>query len=91
MPAVVLDIEPDRGHRQAQRHDQRQGHPPRCGEKHQQRVRRREPAQNNRGFEVHSRAIAGLPPDAGKILIDAASHGMVEFVVAGERQAIGNL
>lgn len=52
---------------------QRQSRQPRTCEKHQQPVRRREPADNGRRLQVHLRAITAIPPAAREVLIDPPS------------------
>ena len=71
VPAVVLDVEADAGHRKPQRNRQGDGLPPRRGPEDKQDVREHQPGQDQRRLEIHPEAAVPAAPRPLEVRLDA--------------------
>ena len=86
MPAVVLDVEADRRHRQPQQDRGGNGQIPGLHHEHQQHVGAGEPGQNQPSFQVHTRAIAAFAARAFEVLLDPLTEHLIKVVARAELQ-----
>src|SRR5437773_1890948 len=86
MPAIVLDVESDRGDGDAEHDRQRQNCPPACHDKQQEQVSGEKPGENRGGFEIHLRAVTALASGLFEIRIHALAQFVDESIAGGEFQ-----